>query len=214
MKFISANDFEQVSGSLVIHPRAGTSARVTALNNTAADIINRAAALTRDVRTTGTMSQGQKAAAIRKAHGSFNERGTAAIEQLRAAVEQDKADTAAAIKGKLGSPMSDEMAFLIVQSLRGQKDAWGIVQSDSRYLAALERVPAAVAGLTPETVTEWREHTIKTDPELAPLLKRDEMNSQTLEQAESLAVACAGWMLGQVDEQGLAEFERLSAGEV
>ncbi len=212
--FITVTDFEKASISLVIHPRAGTSERVSALSNSTADLIKRAAALTREIRSSTTMSQGQKAAAIKKAHANFDAKGTAAITQVRAAVEQEKQETAATIAAHFGRSMSDEMAFLLVQSLRGQQDAWGIVRSDHRYLAALERVPAAVAGLTPEQVGEWREFAVLSVPELADMCKRDEMSTQTLEQVESLGCACAAWMHSQIDEQGLAEFERLSSGEV
>ena len=214
MTYITEQAFEDASKSLVIHPRVGTSARVAALSNTAADLIKKAAKVVHETRESKLLSPGQKAKAISKAHKSFDQQATACLNYLNTAAAQEQSDTDAAIAKQFGHSMSDEMAFLLVQSLRGQADANQIVKSDSRYLAALDKVPAAVAGLTPERVAEWKEAAVMSVPELAEMRRMNAANAATVEQIHSLGMACAGWMAAQVDEEGIAEFDRLSAGEV
>lgn len=214
MKYISPAEFESASRSLVLHHRPGSSGRVAALTGNVAETLKRAASTAHETRSSKVLSQGQKAAAFKKLHGNLDAKGTADVNQLAAAVASEKAETEAAIAKHFNRPMSDEMAFLLVQSLRGQQDAAQIVKTDSRYFAALEKVPSAVAGLTTEQVETWRELAIMSTPELAEMRTRDKANESTLEHAQSLAAACAGWLHSQVDEAGLAEFERLSAGEL
>lgn len=184
----------------------GADAGVSSACSAAFVSLNRAFKHYAAVTADKTLSPGERARSLKAGQAYIDRELTKAMSEAKTRADYFATQVSQEREKFVTGSLSDEFALSLAVQLRSfGNDAASVAMTDPRFVQALNRVPAAVAGLKTERVAQLTEAAIQQNaPELAARLESVKAGQATYERLERVAMELATRVSRAIDPAALA----------
>lgn len=140
------------------------------------------------------MSKSERAKALKEGQDFINGELTRSLSNLRRLVDAEENEYSIQRKRATEDGISDEFALQLAAQIReiGGNNA-DVIISDMRFIKAINRVPAAIAGLTPEQVQKYTDSALARHmPDVVALGHSANAGARSVDRLDRVAMDTAG----------------------